>query len=182
MKRIRRGTLLKLTPEKYKSFIPEDQKFFTALDVLAIEGLPHSVNIGVALSMPRFIDPRILNEFAFRCAERALGVIDAPDPRSLAAIKAKRAWVQGAITDEELQAAREAAGDTVRDVIRTDRRNPSRTHTMGSAFAAAYNTTCHNPRDAARGAAYHAACAIDWDTEPFWQVEELKKMLREAEV
>ena len=51
----------------------------------------------------------ILHEFGCRCAEDALALIDKPDPRSVAAIQAKRDWLAGKITGDELAAARYAA-------------------------------------------------------------------------
>src|SRR5690606_26484179 len=54
---------------------------------------------------------RILHEFACWCAERALRLVDDPDPRSLAAIEAKRKWLRGEIMDAELGAAGAAAWD-----------------------------------------------------------------------
>jgi len=50
-----------------------------------------------------------LHEFGCWCAEQALALIDNPDPRSLAAIAAKRKWMQGEISDEELAYAAYAA-------------------------------------------------------------------------
>jgi hypothetical protein len=64
----------------------------------------------------------VLHEMACLCAEQALALIPNPDPRSMAAIKAKRAWLRGEITDLELAgawdsawAARAAAWDAARD-------------------------------------------------------------------
>ena len=51
----------------------------------------------------------ILHEFSCWCAEQALALIDNPDPRSVAAIAAKRAWLRGEIDDNELAAARSSA-------------------------------------------------------------------------
>jgi len=51
----------------------------------------------------------ILHEFACRCAEDALALIDKPDDRSIAAIQAKRDWLKGKITDQGLAAAWDAA-------------------------------------------------------------------------
>jgi hypothetical protein len=54
-----------------------------------------------------------LHEFACWCAENALNLIrergQEPDPRSWAAIDAKRKWLHGEITDSELAAAGDAA-------------------------------------------------------------------------
>ena len=44
----------------------------------------------------------VLYEFACRCAEDALKLIDDPDERSIAAIEAKRKWLKGKIGDKEL--------------------------------------------------------------------------------
>lgn len=52
-----------------------------------------------------------LHEFACWCAERALKQVKNPDPRSVAAIEAKRKWLRGEINDAELDAARDAAWD-----------------------------------------------------------------------
>ena len=52
---------------------------------------------------------RLLHEFACDVAESALAKAKNRDPRSVAAIKAKRDWLAGKITDEELEAARSAA-------------------------------------------------------------------------
>ena len=51
----------------------------------------------------------ILHEFACRVAEIALSKVTNPDPRSLAAIKAKRKWMKGKISDKDLDAALSAA-------------------------------------------------------------------------
>ena len=64
----------------------------------------------------------ILHEFACYCAEWALkNERDAgrePDSRSWAAIEAKRAWLRGEITDDELAAARAAAWAAARYAAR----------------------------------------------------------------
>lgn len=54
---------------------------------------------------------QILHEFACACTEDALARVAYPDPRSLEAIEAKRAWLRGEITDKELDAARSDAWD-----------------------------------------------------------------------
>lgn len=50
-----------------------------------------------------------LHEFACWCAEQALSLIDNPDPRSIAAIDAKRKWMRGEISDDDLAAVAAAA-------------------------------------------------------------------------
>ena len=55
------------------------------------------------------IEDKIMHEFACRCAEEALKLVKNPDPRSVAAIAAKRAWLLGEIDNEQLASARAAA-------------------------------------------------------------------------
>ena len=81
----------------------------------------------------------LLHEFACRCAEDALALICTPDPRSAAAITAKRQWLRGNITDDQLAASRAAAGVEARSAA------------WSAAGAVAW--------DAARAAAWAAAWA-----------------------
>ena len=60
----------------------------------------------------------VLHEFSCRVAEEALRAANVTDPRSWAAIEAKRKWLQGEITDEELAAAWAAAWDVARAAAR----------------------------------------------------------------
>ena len=53
----------------------------------------------------------VLHEFACWCEEQALKNIKNPDPRSVAAIAATRAWRESEITDAELLAAAGLAAD-----------------------------------------------------------------------
>ena len=69
-----------------------------------------------AVLREEFLPADLLHEFACRCAEKALEHVDNPDPRSIAAITAKRQWLRGEITDEELSAARDAAWAAARGV------------------------------------------------------------------
>jgi len=61
------------------------------------------------------IEDKIMHEFACRCAEEALKHVKNPNPRSVAAIAAKRAWLRGEIDDAQLEAARDAAWEAARD-------------------------------------------------------------------
>ena len=61
-----------------------------------------------------FLPANLLHEYACRCADYALSKIDNPDPRSIRAVEAKRKWLRGEITDEELAAAWDAAWDAAR--------------------------------------------------------------------
>ena len=187
MKRIRRKTLIDHVCREERKFIPEDKKTFTALDLLEIEGFPDNVKINLAISVKGFIDPSILNEFACRCAERALSRIKHPDPRSVAAIEAKRKWIRGVVSDGELDAARAAAWDVVRYSARDVEDSAARAAAWAAAkgkdatMDAAGSSAWAAVWAVAGAAAWDAASAAAWDAERAWQVNELKKMLREAE-
>ena len=83
---------------------------WTALDVLNLPDVSAQDKLWSVLR-EEFIEAPILHEFACRCAEYALSFVESPDPRSIAAIEAKRKWLRGEITDVELYAARIAARD-----------------------------------------------------------------------
>ena len=100
------------TPEGRKKLksIGGRKEAWTALDVLDLpEEEVSLVDKLWAVLRPEFIPEETLHEFACRCAEEALKLVKNPDPRSVAAIEAKRRWMRGEIGDEELAAARAAA-------------------------------------------------------------------------
>ena len=152
--------------------IAQRQDRWTALDILELEEIPDEDKLWCVLR-EELIEPEKLHEFACRCAERALSRIEHPDPRSVAAIEAKRAWMKGEISDAELASAWAAAWAAVR----------------AAAWDAARAATWDAAWDAAKAAAWAAVSAAAWaaaraaarDAERAWQVEELKKMLREDE-
>lgn len=125
---------------------------WTALDVLNLPDVSAADKLWSVLRK-EFIDAPILHEFACRCAEYALSFVDNPDPRSIAAIEAKRKWLRGEITDKELDDARAAALDAAR--------------------AAEW--------DAARDAARNAAQAAAWDAAMEHEIEILRELLEEGD-
>lgn len=82
---------------------------WSALDILDLADVPHDDKMRAVLR-PEFMTDSLMHEFACRCAERALSRIPNPDIRSITAISAKRAWLRGEITNDDLHAARTAAG------------------------------------------------------------------------
>ena len=106
---------------------------WTALDVLNLPDVSAQDKFWSVLR-EEFIEAPILHEFACRCAEYALSFVESPDPRSIAAIEAKRKWLRGEITDAELYAARVAAQDAA----------------CAAAWAAARVAACDAAWDAAR--------------------------------
>ena len=199
MKSIGRETLLNRIPKEYKLFIPREKELFTALDVLNLEGISDELKISV-LEIPGFIHSDILNEFACRCAERALRRVENPDPRSVAAIEAKRAWMKGEISDAKLDAARDAAWAAAREhalysspavlragawaahgVAYSNDAEYIATECADIAIWAALEATQEDSEGFASDSDMYAAMDAACEAERAWQVEELKKMLKEGQ-
>ena len=171
-----------VTPEQFKGFGPcwlEDaagrERFasiaalraeWTALDVLNLPNVSAADKLWSVLR-EEFIDAPILHEFACRCAEYALSFVDNPDPRSIAAIEAKRKWLRGEIKDEELRAAWAAARAAAWDAARAAARAAAMAATWdaagAAAWAAARAATWDAVRDSAWDSAGAAARAAAWD-------------------
>ena len=91
------------------------RKEWSALDILNLPNEQVSAEDKLwAVLREELIPAPVLHEFACRCAEQALSLVDNPDPRSVAAVAAKRAWLKGDISDEQLAAAQDAAQDAAR--------------------------------------------------------------------
>ncbi len=157
-----------VTPEQFKTFGPcwlvtaEGRERFrivsalrpewTALDVLALPDVSAKDKLWSVLRED-FLPSELLHEFACRCAEYALTFVENPDPRSVAAIEAKRAWLRGEITDDELAAVRDAAWDAARAAA---------WGAAGAAAGAAWGAAGDVARAAAWGAAGDVARAAAW--------------------
>ena len=178
-----------VTPEQFKEFGPcwletaagrkryarvaamRDE--WSALDVLALDGVSNTDKLWAVLR-EEFIDAPVLHEYACRCAEYALTFVREPDSRSIAAIEAKRKWLRGEISNDDLTAARAAARDAAR----------------AAADAAARAAAWAAADAAARAAAWAAANAAAWTADAAWaaadaarehEVKLLKELLREVE-
>ena len=172
-----------VTPEQFKEFGPcwletaaGRQRYarvaamrdeWSALDVLALDGVSNTDKLWAVLR-EEFIDAPVLHEYACRCAEYALTFVREPDSRSIAAIEAKRKWLRGEISNDDLTAAWDAAWDAAWAAA-------------DAARAAAW---------AARAAAWAAVDAADaaaWTADAAWaaarehEVKLLKELLREVE-
>ena len=139
---------------------------WSALDVLALDGVSNEDKLWAVLR-EEFIDAPVLHEYACRCAEYALTFVREPDSRSIAAIEAKRKWLRGEISNDDLTAARAAAWAAARAAA------------AWAAWAAA--------RDAARAAAAWAANAAARAANAAWaaarehEVEILRELLEEGD-
>ena len=190
-----------VTPEQFKEFGPcwletaagrkryarvaamRDE--WSALDVLALDGVSNEDKLWAVLR-EEFIDAPVLHEYACRCAEYALTFVREPDSRSIAAIEAKRKWLRGEISNDDLTAAWSAAWAAARDAARYAARaawaaawaawDAARYAARAAAWSAAWAAW-----DAARAAAWWAA----WDAARYaarkHEVKLLKELLREVE-
>ena len=188
-----------VTPEQFKEFGPcwletaEGRKRYarvaamrdewSALDVLALDGVSNEDKLWAVLR-EEFIDAPVLHEYACRCAEYALTFVREPDSRSIAAIEAKRKWLRGEISNDDLTAARAAA-------------DAAWAAACDAANAAARAAACDAANAAARAAAWAAADAADaawaaadaawaaadaaWAAAREHEVKLLKELLREVE-
>ena len=94
--------------ERIKSYFDRFGGKMSALDILKLDDVSTEDKLWSVLR-EEFIPAPILHEFDCVCAEYALSLIENPDPRSIKAIKVKRAWISGEATDKELNTARTAA-------------------------------------------------------------------------
>jgi len=108
----------------------------------------------------------VLHEFACLCAEDALSLVENPDPRSVAAIDAKRKWLRGGFSNDDLDAARRAAWSAARSAAWSAARSAAWSAARRAAWSAA---------DAA-DAAWSAAESAAWSAQNL----RLETMFREA--
>ena len=141
------------TPEGRRKlrYYAQKRERWSALDILNLNRVPAKDRLWAVLR-EELIDAPILHEFACRCAEMALELIPEPDPRSVAAIEAKRKWLRGEITDEELAAAEAAA-----EIAARYAEIAARYAECAARYAASVAA-----RDAARAAECAAARAAEW--------------------
>lgn len=136
----------------------------TALDILKLKRVPAEYRLWAVLR-EEFIPANMLHEFACRVAEKALALIENPDPRSIAAIGDKRKWLRGEITNDELAAAWSAAQGAVwaaaQDRVRTAALAAAQTAARGAARTAAWSAA----QDAALAAACGAARSAAWNDQ-----------------
>ena len=157
---------------------------WTALDVLNLPDVSAQDKLWSVLRED-FIEAPILHEFACRCAEYALSFVTSLDPRSIAAIKAKRKWLRGEITGAELRAARDAAQDALHDAEMYVAMYAARSEAMYAARYAAMYVARAAAMHAAMYAARATACAAKryatWDAAMEHEVEMLRELLKEGD-
>ena len=113
------------------------------------------------------IEP-LLHEAACVFAEGALRIANVTDPRSWAAIEAKRKWLRGEITDNELAAAMAAAWAAAWDAASDAARAAARAAATDAAWYAAWDAAWDAAWAAAWYAAWAAARDAAWDAQNDW--------------
>jgi hypothetical protein len=153
------------------------EELFAGREVLTLEDI-FNLDISVehklwVLLREELIPAPVLHEFACRVAEQALKWISDPDPRSVAAIAAKRAWLRGEITDEQLREARVSA------IILSWPADESLAMFAANASAreAAWSAACVTAQDASRD----AAGVANYMSTPNSNLELLKNLLKDSQ-
>ena len=136
---------------------------WTAFDVLNLPNVSAQDKFWSVLR-EEFIEAPILHEFACRCAEYALSFVESPDPRSIAAIEAKRKWLRGEITDAELDVACDVAWDAAHDAAMYAARIAARVAAQDAAWVIARVIAQDAPWAAARNVVWSAANDAASDT------------------
>jgi hypothetical protein len=117
-----------------------------------------------ALFRDEIIPENDLHELACKFAERALkaerNAGREPHPDSWKAIKVKRQWLKGRVTDEELSAAGSAAGPAAASAALSAALSAARTAALSAAWSAADSATDSAAWSAARSAAWSAQLKI----------------------
>ena len=153
------------------------KKSLTPLEISALD-IPAADRLWVLLR-PEIIPEKLLHELACQFAEYSLHIFEKKypdDKRPRLAIEAKRAWIKGEISDEELSIARDAAGDAAwaaRAAARAARA------AAGYAAWAARDAARDAAWDAARAAARDAARAAEAARNAF--LEMTRNVLKEAD-
>ena len=156
---------------------------WTALDVLNLPDVSVQDKFWSVLR-EEFIEAPILHEFACRCAEYALSFVEGSDPRSIAAIEAKRKWLRGEITDAELDVARGEARDAAHDAAMYAARIAARVAAQDVAWVIArviaQDAAWAAAKAAANDAALDTACAAR-DAAREHELEILRELLEEGD-
>ena len=151
---------------------------WTALDVLNLPDVSAQDKLWSVLR-EEFIKAPILHEFACRCAEYALSFVKNPDPRSIAAIEAKRKWLRGEITDTELYAARDAARDAAWYATGNAVSRAARDAVIAAANRAERASAWDAAWYAAKAATWSDESNTTWDAASKHEVEILRELLEE---
>jgi len=144
---------------------------WTALDVLVLEDVPLGDRFWAVLR-EEFLDAPILHEFACRCVEETLGIVNNLDEHTARYITVKREWLKGKVMTSELHVAREFVWESVRSVaaiyyvlwvsMHEDARRAAWETVQEGAYAVAWKGAQEHVQIAAQEAAWNAALETIW--------------------
>lgn len=155
-------------------YLPDDWTG-TVLDVLHMDDVPPDDRLWVAV---HWISDATLRLWAVWCARQALSLIDAQDPRSIAACDVAERFALGEATEEELSAASEAASEAARAADSEADSEAAWAAAMAAARAAAMAAAWAAAREAA--AAWAAAKAAAREAAWAAQLNQLVLMVEAA--
>lgn len=154
----------------------DGRESMTVLDALELK-IPIKRIFWIVLR-EELIPSEILHEFACRCADRALGKVKNPDEKSLNAPIAKRKWLKGEITDEELSKAKSAALATAMPAALATIWVAEGLEAWDLAMSVARAATWAAEKSAEKSATLSATWAARAEKEEQqWQLAELKKII-----
>lgn len=187
---MKREDLLLVTPAKFRGFKPcwlETREGcarferiaavrgeWSALDVLDLEDVSARDKLWAVLR-EAFLPAMLLHEFACRCAEYALSLVENPDARSAEAIRVKRRWVNGDATDKEMAVARK---DLTR-ALSGECGEPYNFQEQKDAWFCVLDATGYNAEDSAVCASTNVAERNTTHSEP--EIAILRKLIDEWE-
>ena len=189
MKSITIEELLELKPhcgEHHIRKIMGEKMNWTALDMLALEDISVDDRLRAVLC-EELIDAPMLHEFACCCAEHVLLRAHNPNPRSIAAIEAKRGWLRGEVSDDQLDEAWDAAwnaigfGYMLNSKWDFEEEAIARTAIFATARVGVLNAELTAAWTAAWAAAWGVGQAVEQAAERQWQIELLISMLQGGE-
>ena len=146
-------------------------------DALKIIDLPNITSESKCLMVlnEKFLPTMLLHEFACRCAEYILSLVDNPDHRCAEAIRVKRRWVNGDATDKEMAVARK---DITRD-LSDEYGRPYNFQEQKDAWFCVLAATGYNAEDSAVFASTNVVARDTTHTEP--EIAILRKLIDEWE-
>lgn len=130
---------------------------------------------------------KILHEFACKCAERALHKAKIIDKSCWSAISAKRLWLQGKITNKDLDTVRLTCSAvcfsswSANSAAVLAAYGAAKNAACSSAWDASCSSACCAARFFANSAAkssWDAAWDVAWSAEQKWQEKTLLKMIK----
>jgi len=127
------------------------------------------------LEKMNLLDDRAARLFTCDCAERVLPIFEKEypdDDRPRKAIAVARLYADGKATQEELDAACDAAWAAACAATCHSAWAAARAAALNTAWTAARDAAC----DAAWGAVWDAARAAAWDAECAWQADHLRSI------